>query len=157
MTIITSQIAKNLREVCLGGNWTVSCLKEHLADVDWQLATAKLPLCNTIAALTYHIHYYVAAALQVFQDEPLTANDKYSFDVPPIESPVEWELFLGKIYADFEKLANFIEQLPDEHLQSIFVEPKYGNYYRNLHGIVEHTHYHLGQIVLIKKMLRSTN
>jgi hypothetical protein len=31
---------------------------------------------------------------------------------------------------------------------------KYGNYYRNLHGIIEHTHYHLGQIVLIKKLLK---
>jgi hypothetical protein len=28
---------------------------------------------------------------------------------------------------------------------------KYGNYYRNIHGIIEHIHYHLGQIVLIEK------
>jgi len=35
------------------------------------------------------------------------------------------------------------------------MEEKYGNYYRNFHGIIEHCHYHLGQIVLIKKMLLS--
>ena len=30
---------------------------------------------------------------------------------------------------------------------------KYGNYFRNLTGIIEHLHYHLGQIVLIKKLI----
>ena len=29
----------------------------------------------------------------------------------------------------------------------------HGNYYRNLHSIIEHTYYHLGQISLIKKIL----
>ena len=35
----------------------------------------------------------------------------------------------------------------------VFVKPEYGNYYRNLHGLIEHTHYHLGQVALIKKLL----
>jgi len=46
-----------------------------------------------------------------------------------------------------------IEQLPEAKLGEIFSEEKYGTYYRNIHGIIEHTHYHLGQIVLIKKIL----
>jgi len=32
---------------------------------------------------------------------------------------------------------------------------KYGNYFRNIVGVIEHIHYHLGQIVLIKKILVS--
>ena len=39
-------------------------------------------------------------------------------------------------------------------LWETFADEKYGHYYRNLHGIIEHTHYHLGQIVLIKKLLQ---
>jgi len=46
-----------------------------------------------------------------------------------------------------------IEQLPESQLWVTFSQEKYGNYYRNLHGIIEHIHYHLGQIVLIKKII----
>lgn len=47
-----------------------------------------------------------------------------------------------------------LETLDEAKLFEDFADPKYGNYYRNLHGIIEHTHYHLGQIVLIKKLLK---
>ena len=33
---------------------------------------------------------------------------------------------------------------------------KYGTYYRNFHGLIEHAHYHLGQIVLIKKLVAAS-
>ncbi|MDQ1090003.1 hypothetical protein QE390_004607 [Siphonobacter sp. SORGH_AS 1065] len=46
--------------------------------------------------------------------------------------------------------------MPEEAWQKTFVDEKYGTYYRNLHGMIEHTHYHLGQIVLIKKILRNS-
>ena len=46
-----------------------------------------------------------------------------------------------------------MEKLSDDKLFDNFADPKYGSYYRNLQGIVEHTHYHLGQIVLLKKII----
>ena len=49
-----------------------------------------------------------------------------------------------------------MEQLPETMLWETFADEKYGNYYRNIHGIIEHTHYHLGQIVLIKKIVSYT-
>jgi len=33
------------------------------------------------------------------------------------------------------------------------VEEKYGNYQRNIDGMIEHSYYHLAQIVVIKKIL----
>ncbi|MEG1022142.1 MAG: hypothetical protein RSE50_11550 [Myroides sp.] len=41
----------------------------------------------------------------------------------------------------------------DEKLDSVFVDEKYGSYRRNIEAMIEHSYYHLGQIVLIKKML----
>jgi hypothetical protein len=151
---LTQQIAQHFRAVHFGGNWTVSNLKEHLADVTWQEAITKVHSFNTIATLAFHTNYYVGIQLQVLQGGPLEGKDIYSFDHPPINSQEDWQKLLDKIWAEAERLAAQIEALPEPRLWEDFGDKKYGNYYRNLHGIIEHTHYHLGQIVLIKKMIR---
>lgn len=152
----TTQLAKHFRDVHFGGNWTSVNLKETLAGVTWRQAITKLSSLNTIAMLVFHINYYVDAILKVLQGEPLTAKDKYSFDLPPIKSKDDWESLLNKVWTDAEALANEIEQLPESKLSEIFVDEKYGTYHRNLFGVIEHTHYHLGQIVLIKKLVMQT-
>lgn len=150
---LTTQITKHLRAVCFGGNWTSVNLQQTLADVTWQQATTKVYSFNTIAALVYHVGYYVSAVTKVLQGGPLDAHDKFSFDCPPVESQADWEKLLEKTWADAERFAHLIEQLPDSKLEETFALEKYGNYFRNLCGVIEHLHYHLGQIVLIKKLL----
>ena len=154
---LSTQIAKHFRDVHFGGNWTSVNLKETLADVTWEQATTKIYTFNTIAILVYHMNYYVSAVLKVLQGESLDAHDKYSFDLPPIQSQEDWENLLNKTWIDAENFANLIEQLPETKLQEFLAEEKHGTYYRNLHGIIEHMHYHLGQIVLIKKILLQAN
>ncbi len=154
---LTTQIAKHLREIHFGGNWTSVNLKDTLADVTWQQAVAPVYSFNTIATLVYHINYYISAVLKVLEGGPLDASDKYSFNHPPIQSQQDWEKLLEKTWTEAEKFAALIEQLPESRLGENLADEKYGNYYRNLHGIIEHSHYHLGQIVLIKKILAQEN
>ena len=151
--ILTEQIAKHFREVHFGGNWTCSNLKDNLADVTWEQATQKIYSFNTIAALVYHVNYFVSAVLKVLQGEALSAHDKYSFDHPPVQSQKDWEDMLNKTFRDAEEFAKLVEQMPESRLWENFSDEKYGSYYRNLHGIIEHTHYHLGQIAILKKIL----
>jgi hypothetical protein len=150
----TAQIAKHLRDVHTGGNWTWSNLKDILTDVSWEEATTKIDSFNTIAALTFHVNYFVVAVLDVLQGKPLTSHDKFSFDVPPIHSQQDWEKLVNKVLAEAGQCAALIEKLPDSKLDEVFVEEKYGNYFRNLHGLIEHTHYHLGQIAILKKLVK---
>ena len=150
---LTKQIAEHIRQVHFGGNWTSVNLKETLADVDWQQATKKIYSFNTIATLVYHTNYYVSAVLKVLQGEALNAKDADSFYHPSIQSQEDWERLLDKTWADANYFAILIEALPEDKLGEVFTDEKYGNYYRNIHGIIEHLHYHLGQIVLIKKLL----
>ena len=150
---LTTQIAKHLREVHFGGNWTASNLKDGLVDVTWQQATTPVDSFHTIAALVYHMNYFVSATLKVLQGGPLDAREKQSFDHPPIVSQEDWEGLLEKTWTDVEELAAAIEQMPESQLWEHFVDERYGTYYRCLHGPIEHCHYHLGQIALIKTML----
>ena len=109
--------------------------------------------CNTIATLVFHINYYVSAVLKVLQGGPLDAHDKFSFNLPTIQSQQDWEQLKEKTFSEAEQFAALIEQLPENKLSEDFTDEKYGSYYRNLHGIIEHSHYHLGQISLLKKIL----
>lgn len=154
---LSSQIAKQFRDVYFGGNWTGSSLKEHIDGTNWQQATTKVYSFNTIATLFSHMNYYVGVVMEVLLGNPLNASDKYSFDHPPILSQDDWRKLLDKTWEDAESFATLINQLPENKLWEDFSENKYGNYYRNICGIIEHIHYHLGQIVLIKKILAQSD
>jgi hypothetical protein len=154
---VSKQIAKHFRDVYFGGNWTSVNIKDTLINVSWQQATTQVYSFNTIAALVYHMNYFVSAVLKVLEGGPLDAHDKYSFDLPPLQSEKDWENLLAKTFSDAEKFTSLIEQLPETKLSQPFTDEKYGNYYSNLHGIIEHCHYHLGQIVFIKKIIKETN
>lgn len=153
--LLSSQTSKHFREVFFGGNWTSVNLKDNLADVSWLEATTQVHGCNTIATLAYHITYYTSAVLKVLQGGTLDASDQFSFAHPPIRSQEDWDIMLEKAWADIEQFAIRVEQLPETKFWEDFTDPKYGSYYRNIHGITEHSHYHLGQIVLLKKILRA--
>ncbi len=151
---VAQQIAKHFREIHFGGNWTESDIRSQLADVTWEEAIARVYDLNTIAMLTYHIHYYVATVLNVLQGGALEGSDKNSFDHPPIASESDWENLRQQVMDDAGIFARLLDELPENRLWENIGPEKYGSYYRNLHGIIEHSHYHLGQIALIRKIIR---
>lgn len=151
---LIANIAKQIRELHFGGNWTDVNLKQTLTGVMWQQAKTKVQDLNTIAALVFYINYYTSAVLRVLEGAPLTSSNTFSFDLPPIQCNEDWENLKNKNWEDAEKFANLVEQFPAGRLGDVFTHEKYESYYKNLQGIIEHGHYHLGQIVLIKKMVQ---
>jgi len=150
---LPQQIAKHFRTVYFGVNWTEVNLKDSLTGITWQQATTQVHSCNTIAALVYHMNYFVRRVLNVLQGAPLEGHDKDSFALPPVQSAEDWAALEATAFADAESFASLVELLPVSKLEETFVNEKYGNYYWNIHGIIEHNHYHLGQIVLLKKII----
>ena len=148
-----TQIAKHLREVYFGNNWTAVNLKDTISDVNWEIATQQLYDLNTIATLVYHMTYYLVEVTKVLEGGPLEMKDELSFSYPAITSQEDWEKMLDKVWADVEHFAQLIEAMPEEKLGEHITDKKDDIYYRYLHGIIEHAHYHLGQILLIKKII----
>jgi len=60
---LPTQIAKHMNDVFFGGNWTSVNMREHLIGLTWQQATARIYDHNSIAALTFHINYFVVAQI----------------------------------------------------------------------------------------------
>jgi len=151
------QSAKHMNDIFFGGNWTSVNMRQHLIGLTWQQATARIYDHNSIAALTFHINYFVEAQIDVLSGRPLNAHDQFSFDLPPIQSQNDWEDILQRVWTNAEKCVELINQLPAERMGENFSDAKYGTWYRNMQGNIEHIHYHLGQIVVIKKILLLQN
>jgi len=147
-------IASRLREVLLNGHWIANTnYQEQLADISWEQAILKINNLNTIAALTYHINYYLKGLLAAFETGKLEINDKYSFELPEIVNKNDWDKLRSDFLINAALFANKVEQLNAEIFDQPFFDEKYGSYLRNIEGVVEHSYYHLGQIVLIKKII----
>ncbi len=147
-------MASRLREVLLNGHWIANTnYKEQILSVNWQQATQKVDNLNTIAALTYHINYYLAGILSALENGKLEIRDKYSFDLPPVQSEADWNKLVTDFLSNSEEFANQVEQMDDSIFDQPFVDEKYGSYLRNIEGVIEHSYYHLGQISLLRKMI----
>ncbi len=150
----TSELSARVREVLLCGKWIANTnFKEQISDLTWKQATHKIGSLNTIALLTFHINYYLAGVINVFEGGKLEIRDKYSFDLQPLKSEEDWQNLKNTFLDNSEKFADHVEAMSEEKLDAVFVDEKYGTYRRNIEGTIEHAYYHFGQISLIRKMV----
>lgn len=148
------QLSSRFRAVFLNGKWVANTnYKDLLESITWEQATKKISTLNTIALLTFHVNYYLEGVLNVLEGGRLEIRDKFSFDASEIKSKADWEALVNVLLVNSEKFAQHIEKMSDEKLDQTFVDEKYGNYDRNMNGMIEHAYYHLGQISLLKKMI----
>jgi len=152
---LSKYLADRLKEVFIEGKWVSGTnFKEQIIDLDWNQATQKIDSFNTIADLTFHIDYYIAGMIKVLKGGALDIKDKYSFDSPTIKSDRDWKNLINKFCFDSKEFIELVEKMSDEKLVSSFVDKQYGTYYRNIDVMIEHTYYHLGQIIMIKKEIK---
>ena len=150
----SKELSDRFRGVILNGKWIANTnFKDQISDLNWKQATTKINSLNTIAALTFHINYYIAGVLNVFEGGSLEIRDKYSFDLPPIESEKDWKNLSNALWDNAKKFAKLVESMSDKQLDEVFVDEKYGTYQKNIEAMIEHSYYHLGQVSLIKKMI----
>ena len=154
---LTTQLAKQFRESQLNGTWVSTNLKAALSDVTWEEANTKIGELNTIAQLTFHMNYYLEGLNHYFEKGTLEIRDKYSFNLQPIKSEEDWIRLRESLFSNAALFAKKVEDMSAEKLSSTFFKEEYGSHYRNIEGLIEHGYYHLGQLVLIKKMISGSN
>lgn len=151
----SSTLANRLKEVLTEGTWvTGTNYKAEIEEMDWEDATRSMNNLNSVALLTFHINYYLDGVSRFFEGGNLDISDAFSFNAPPVNSEKDWIDLKEQFYSNATRFIRLVEKMSESQLQSIFVDPKYGTYQRNVDVMIEHAYYHLGQIVIIKKMLR---
>jgi uncharacterized damage-inducible protein DinB len=102
--------------------------------------------------LAYHIHYFVRSIHGVLEHGKLEGHDSLSFAAPEIGSDEDWQSMLQTMWNEAEQFAGLVAAMPEERWGEVFTNEKYGTYYHNMSGVIEHAYYHLGQIALFKKL-----
>ena len=90
------------------------------------------------------------------EEKPRTHTHEKSVTEPEIHSEADWQALLDRMWNNGDRFAAMIEEFPEEKLWEVFMAEQYGNGFRNIAGVIEHNHYHLGQIVVVKKLITAS-
>jgi uncharacterized damage-inducible protein DinB len=151
----TDFIAQHIVEVFEGGNWTEVNFKSTLKDINYKEATTVTKASyNTIAALLYHTCFYNEVVLQRLQGINPAINEKNGFDLPPVRNENDWNELKRRCFQSAHALAEAVKKFPEERLSELTITG-HSTHYKTLHGVAEHTHYHLGQIVILNKLIKN--
>lgn len=153
---LNQYLAGRLKEVLTEGRWVVGTnFMTELTDLSWKDANTQIDNYNTIAAITFHINYYLDGVNNVFEGGSLEIKDQFSFDAPPLESSKDWKSLVNRFSKHADRFIHHVENMSEEALLKPFADQDYGSTLRNIDVMIEHAYYHLGQIILIKKKLKN--
>lgn len=151
---IAAAIAQHVLEVHHGNNWTDVNIADTLRDVTLAEATAPTPGSpNTIAALVRHLAFWNRVMMRRAQGVGTEVDPANGFDGPPLQSAGDWAALQADLMQSAQELADAIRAV-DEAKWSEPILPNFSTTYKNLQGTVEHVHYHLGQLVILKNLVR---
>lgn len=154
---IAEHIARHLRDVYAGQNWTEVNLQTTLEDVTYEEASQVTPASvNTIAGLVHHLAFWNRVMAQRAGGIRVEIPESNGYDNAPSIDPDHWHNLKKDCFQSGRHLADVISALSTDQLQQEIL-PGYPTAYKSLQGCVEHVHYHLGQIVILKQLVRALN
>jgi hypothetical protein len=153
---ITELIAQHLIEVHEGGNWTEVDIRSIVKDVSVREATMRTAATpNTIAALLHHITFWNREIMRRAKGMVTQVDEANGFNHPALNTEADWQQLKEDNIQSAYELAAAIRQFDEAALYEPMAAHT-SSAYKNFQGTVEHVHYHLGQMVILKKLIRST-
>ena len=144
-------IAQHFYEVNYGNNWTDANVKDSLQGINFQQATKQVGNANTIALLLYHMDFYNMVVYDRLVDIKRHFEHEESLQ-SEIKNEAEWQQLQQTYFENVDKIHAAILNFDEARLFELTTK---NTPYKNVHGLVEHIHYHLGQINLLKKLTSS--
>ena len=87
-----STLTNRLKEVLIDGQWVSGTnFKKEIENMSWQNAITPVADLNCVAAIVWHIEYYLNGVTSVLKGGTLDIKDKFSFDTPDFKSQTDWE------------------------------------------------------------------
>ena len=147
------RIGSQLKRAFEGGAWHGSSLRELLADVSAEQAASR-PLggAHSIWEIVLHIAAWQDFVRRALEGEPLPTNLPEEENWPPVgdEGGAAWRAAAQSLGEGNKRLRDALRTLGDEDLDRVVAGRDYTVYFM-LHGVLQHSLYHAGQIALLNK------
>lgn len=65
----------------------------------------------------------------------------------------DWNKLVNHFIRNAELFVSKVEKVDDGLLDRPMVKEKYRSYIKNIEGVIEHSYYHLGQVLLLCKLI----
>ncbi|KIC92587.1 DinB family protein [Flavihumibacter sp. ZG627] len=145
-----------MQEMYDGEPWLDVSLLPVLRQVPACLAAKKLrPDRNSIWEIVNHLAAWKEAVLRRLTVGKETSPEHNFFLPVENKSDASWEASLKALEQAHKKWMMFLEGMEDKDLDKIY----YGNrsWHYHIEGLIQHDAYHLGQIVLLTKLIPADN
>ncbi len=147
-----TRIIHTLHQTFNGTPWYGPALMDILPTLTPKQAQLRLPNSHNIAELVAHM-----CTWREFVIQKLHGNTEFDvthdMNFPGINSITEkeWQALLDRLQKSQTELLQVLERCADDKLSEMVSGRSY-NFDIMLHGIIHHDLYHLGQIVLLRKL-----
>jgi uncharacterized damage-inducible protein DinB len=147
----TQRIADSYRAATVKAAWYGPSLAELLAQISPELATTPpVPGSHSISELLQHLLLWNERIRNTFEGNSMP---RWQPEKDWAEAPIPWNELVSRWSQSRELVEEKIRNFPTEDLAKQVPGRNYP-YETMLHGIVEHTIYHSGQIAMVLSVLR---
>ena len=153
------RIGSQLKRASEGGAWHGPSLQELLAGASAEQAASR-PFrgAHTIWEIVLHIAAWQSFVTRALEGEPMPSGLPPEEDWPPVKDTSEaaWRGAVMGLGDGNKRLRDALRNLVDEDLDKIVAGREYSVYFM-LHGVIQHSLYHAGQIAMLKKALAQSS
>lgn len=146
------RIKKLLSDHFDGSPWLDVNIVDTLKGIPASKAVRKIGNHNSIWQIVNHMIAWREGILKRVKGEFFPSPENNFIEEIKDISEEAWQATLKKLERSQRNLLSFLESADDSILEKIYV-PNNLTYYEHLQGILQHDAYHLGQIVLLKKLI----
>lgn len=136
-----------------GSPWIDVNLVDTLQAISAVQALKKIsPSSNSIWEITNHIISWRENVLQRVKGKSMKTPAHNYFVAVKNGTSADWQATLKKLEATQTDWITFLKTLKEATLEEVY-EPNEMTYYEHIQGILQHDTYHLGQIVMLTKLI----
>ena len=154
MQININHLSKLLKDHFNGDPWIDVTVLGELSSVTAKQASIKPEGMNSIWQIVNHMISWRKALITRVKGKAVKYSDNNFISEIKVKSPKAWKETINKFRKSQRDIISFLQKSDDILLETVSSTSGY-TYYELVEAILIHDSYHLGQIVLIKKLLKN--
>ena len=148
-----TRILDSLRRTWDGEPWYGPSLGELLSGVGADVAASRpVPGAHSIWEIVRHLSWWTLAVRRRLAGQPVTAAEGEDWPTVTSREPSAWLATLDVLEQAHRAVVAHVAAMPADALTDLVPGQRITNA-AMLHGLVQHTVYHAGQIALLRKLL----